>query len=456
MFSKLQTPRLVVVTQTHNLWGGIESWMADLFPAMESVGWDVKYALALGARYNLPAKFVQAHNYIRSYRVLDGRVGTPLSRQRAILRALEYLRADILMPVAIGDALPAFREFRRKGGKTRIVIPVHSPYAPYLADIMGNADVIDVIGVVSGLLYQWAVEAFAGTSTKVLLIRNGVKAPVRSKTDNQSEILRLGVIGRLESEIHKRTLDLVPILKSLRDLGQPISLTIVGDGPSAQELAAATLQYRQFHDIRLLGFINRETIYRQIYPELDCILLTSEHEGSPLVLIEAMRNGVVPISSRFAGHASEGLLAPEQNCLTFSVGDTSAAAVSIKRLARDRSLLRRLAVGAKASSAIYDHEHMVHGWMAACLTAFDTVPRKPANTHVAFYETYGRLERLGLPPTIIDLIRKARGKWFRHSSGFDEWPGSLSADEELAKQISDRLIAIENAKSASLYREIRA
>ena len=109
-------PRLLIVTQTHNLWGGIESWMAEIFSGMASAGWDLQYALALGAKYNHPEKFMRVHNYIRHHHVLDGRIGTPPSRQRAIIRILEYLKPDVMMPVAIGDALPALRDFRRLGG----------------------------------------------------------------------------------------------------------------------------------------------------------------------------------------------------------------------------------------------------------------------------------------------------------------------------------------------------
>jgi hypothetical protein len=168
-------------------------------------------------------------------------------------------------------------------------------------------------------------------------------------------------------------------------------------------------------------------------------------------LIEAMRHGIVPVSSRFVGHASEGLLAPEQNCLTFPIGDTSAAAESLKRLARDRSLLERLAIAAKASSAKYNRDEMVRGWMAACLSTLKTEPRTPSKKRSVPDSTYGRLERLGLPPVVIDLLRNARGKWFKHASGTEEWPDSLGADAELKNRIADRLTSIENARNVALY-----
>ena len=447
-----KAPRVLVLTQTHNLWGGIESWMADLFPAMVSAGWEVEYALALGARYNIPKEFARRHNYIQRYHVLDGRIGTPHARQRAILGVLERLKPDIVMPVGIADVFPAVRQFRSRGGSARIVIPVHSPHAPALADIIDNADIIGAVGIVSNLIYQWAIEALAMMPMKVFLIRNGVAPPVRSDPRNDSELLRVGFIGRLESESHKRALDLLPILSSLRDLEQRVCLRVVGDGPSARELFMATTREGDFHDVRMLGFMNRERIYDDIYPELDCILLTSESEGGqPLVLVEAMRHGIVPVSSRFIGHASEGLLAPGQNCLTFPIGDPLAAASSLKRLAQDRGLLARLAIAAKASSDKYDREKMVRGWMAACLNVLKTESRRPSKKHSAPRSTYGRLERLGLPPLLINCLRNARGKWFEHGSGFGEWPGSLNTNRDLERQIWKKFGEIEQSRAALLY-----
>ena len=115
----------------------------------------------------------------------------------------------------------------------------------------------------------------------------------------------------------------------------------------------------------MLGFLERERLYQEIYPELDCILLTSKREGSPLVLIEAMQHGVVPVSSRFHGHASEGLLSPGRNSLTFPVeqwrGGTTAAFEA--GFARDRAMLARLGQEAKRTAASYTRDSMMNGWI---------------------------------------------------------------------------------------------
>ena len=106
-------------------------------------------------------------------------------------------------------------------------------------------------------------------------------APVRSSPRKHYELLRVGFVSRLESENSKRALDLVPILTSLRDLEQPICLRVVGDGPSAQELLLATARQGNFHDVRMLGFMNREHIYRDISTVFHAVR-TAPHENRAL------------------------------------------------------------------------------------------------------------------------------------------------------------------------------
>jgi len=443
-------PRLLVLTQTHNVWGGIESWMADLFPAMAAAGWNVHYALASGARFNIPAAFKRRHEYIQHSHILDGRVGTPDRRQRAVLSILSRVEPDVVMPIVIGDAIPAIRQHKSRGGGARLIVPVHSSHLGALADILNNRDIIDAIGVVSGLLYQWAKEVLSSFPIEVHWVRNGVLQPSRSKVPGSSDVLRVAFVGRLDSGV-KRALDLISILDSLRAAHERISLTVIGEGPCGQMLVQGLARFSDFHEVRVLGFIDRNRLYQEIYPELDCILLTSEQEGSPLVLIEAMQHGVVPVSSRFLGHAAEGLLSPGLNSLTFPVGDGAAAAASLKRLAHNRVLLAQLGEQAKRSVAMYTRDGMIDGWRQVCSGVLENKPRIPPKRRPGSDRIYGRLDRLGMPAAAIDMIRRVIGKRFDHGSGFDEWPGSLNTESGLEDQISRKLNEIEALRSVALY-----
>src|SRR4051812_13609704 len=129
--------RLLVLTQTHNHWGGIEAWMAEVLPYLQEEGWDLHYGLALGREHNDPARFLAHHPYMRQVHTMDGRAGTPSARRDAVGRLLRQVAPDAVLPLAIGDALPAVGEERARGGKARLLAAVHSLHTGTLADLVG-------------------------------------------------------------------------------------------------------------------------------------------------------------------------------------------------------------------------------------------------------------------------------------------------------------------------------
>ena len=285
-------------------------------------------------------------------------------------------------------------------------------------------------------------------SVPIHLVRNGVPEPVGSRVPKSSETLRVGFVGRLDLG-PKRVLDLICILDSSHARGERISLTVVGGGPAEGILLRELGRFTGVHEIEIVGFADRDHLYKEIYPRLDCILLTSEQEGSPLVLIEAMQHGVVPVSSRF-GHAAEGLLSPGLNSLTFSVGDAAAAAASLKQLSHDRALLIRLAEQAKGSAANYTKDRMMNGWKEVFFGLLERQPRIALQRPLRSRRVYGRLERFGMPTQVANH-RRLMGKAFNHGSGFDEWPGSLNMDGGLEERIRGKLREIEEVRCAALY-----
>ncbi|MFO1353048.1 MAG: hypothetical protein U1F68_21175 [Gammaproteobacteria bacterium] len=261
-------PRLLVLSQTHNLWGGIETWMADVLPAFERAGWDVRYGLALGRRFNQPVTFVRQHPYIRRWRPLDGRVGTPFARQRAVRAELEAIQPDVVLPIALGDVWPAMREFRRHGGASRVLAAVHSQHGGTLADLVRNADLIGGVGVVSGVLFHGLGAYFGGAGPPMTWIRNGAPPPSKPRVAPPSSRLRIGYVGRLDTAA-KRVLDLLPILANVARAGVPIALTVAGNGPAAPAAALVDMPGNPAYE--MLGFVTRERLYREIYPNLGIV-----------------------------------------------------------------------------------------------------------------------------------------------------------------------------------------
>ena len=434
-------PVLLVLTQTHNHWGGIEAWMSDVLPFVEQSGWTVEYGLALGRRYNQPEQFLDHHRYIRAPHVMDGRAATPAARGQAVGKVLSRVRPDVVMPLAVGDALAAVNEQRHRGLATRILVPLHSLHAGTLADVAQHHSTIDMVAVVSGLLDRWARRNFDAHPPRVQWIRNGVPGPSVSQQPAPPSLLRIGYVGRLENQV-KRACDVPSITAALAARGVRFSLSIAGDGPARAEMEATLEALSGSMQVQFHGHRSRSFLYQDVYPKLDCLLLTSSSEGSPLAVIEAMQHGVIPVVSQFFGIASEGLLHSERNCLTFPVGDIDAASRQLERLARDAGLRRRLSSQARASVHPRYHAGTMHkGWVDVLSDLINRPPLTP--NHLPQREIFGRLDRWRMPSSLASSIRRFLPQHSPAAGGFDEWPGSVCTDAAAIKSVEGQLASLE-------------
>lgn len=98
-------------------------------------------------------------------------------------------------------------------------------------------------------------------------------------------------VGRLHEQ--KRPLDFLDLARRCRDAGLDDFFCLVGDG----ELAEACDRYIQEHrldNVRRIPFCDDMS---QLYPHFDGLLITSEYEGLPVTLLEALAMGLPALST---------------------------------------------------------------------------------------------------------------------------------------------------------------
>ena len=157
--------------------------------------------------------------------------------------------------------------------------------------------------------------------------------------------IRLIAVGRL---VEQKKLDL--FLKMLARLRQrsrvPIKATIVGEGEQRPQLEQQAIELGLLPDVVEFRGIVRDM--NAVYREADILVLTSDWEGTPNVVLEAMASGLTVVA-RPIGGVPEIIKHGETGFLTDS-NDEDALADSMLKLVIDSRL--RMKVGRSAAEHV--------------------------------------------------------------------------------------------------------
>ncbi|ABK99037.1 glycosyltransferase family 4 protein [Pelobacter propionicus] len=128
---------------------------------------------------------------------------------------------------------------------------------------------------------------------RVVLIPNGVEVPPSPPRRKREGKLRILYVGRASEE--KRVHLVGSIAAACSQRGLAVSVTLVGD------IAPETLGEGAARSCIFSGEIHDREKMDRLYATADLLLLTSSREGFPLVIMEAMAHGVVPLSTAVGG-----------------------------------------------------------------------------------------------------------------------------------------------------------
>lgn len=181
-------------------------------------------------------------------------------------------------------------------------------------------------------------------------------APLSRAALDGTKPLALLYAGRFDED-QKRVSRLPQLTHALRSLGVPFHLSLVGAGVEEARLRSG---FAQAQTAACVDFLPPRTPDEMptLYAEHDVILLTSDFEGTPLALIEAMGRRVCPAILGFPG-AGEIVREGEEGCVV-PPRAVEALAVAIAALHAERPRLEALKDAAlrKASSTFGWEEHL--------------------------------------------------------------------------------------------------
>ncbi len=195
--------------------------------------------------------------------------------------------------------------------------------------------------------------ASSGLFARVLRLPNAAPDPGSPALDKavdavEAQPLRIGFLGNLDPR--KGVLDLLPALQRLVAAGWPFEATIAGGSTpylSVEGLRARLSEQGLDGYVRAVGAVHGAA-KDELLRNLDIFLYPSKHDHAPLVVIEALSHGVVPIVVDTGGAAEIVGADLEQNVVPAGLTGDDLTAELVRRIApyRDGTRLaadRRLA-----------------------------------------------------------------------------------------------------------------
>lgn len=203
---------------------------------------------------------------------------------------------------------------------------------------------------------------FDARNTRVLY--NPVVVPAVTPSPRMQRPLRVVALGRLGE--NKGTYDLIRAIGSLPErIRQDLRFTLAGDGEVAQ--ARDFVRSHGLDDVvDVVGWIDAAARDR-LLAESAILVLPSYSEGLPMAVLEAMAQGVVPVTTAVGGIPD--VITNGVDGLLVTPGDTAQLAAALQDLVVDDEMRNRLAAAAHARMAAFDimhwHESLHELWTAA-------------------------------------------------------------------------------------------
>lgn len=187
---------------------------------------------------------------------------------------------------------------------------------------------------------------------KGVLLPNPVETECMALDRRKHRIVSAGRLVR-----QKNHALLLRAFSSFHRIHPEYELTIYGDGDLEKPLRAMIDELELTESVRLIP--NSAHIHREI-ADAEFFVLSSDFEGLPNSLLEAMMMGIPCISTRYPG--SEELLRDRETALLVPVGDTDALSGAMTRFAEDPLLRETVSKNGKLFAETYRAETVLPLW----------------------------------------------------------------------------------------------
>jgi len=275
----------------------------------------------------------------------------------------------------------------------KIVGIIHSddPWHYEIASRLGRY--WDAIVTVSNKIKKEVSHIDQSFNDRLHVISYGIKVPdklpIRKYGRNKLKII---YTGRLINH-QKKIFDIPKIANVLLNHNIPFNITIIGNGPDESKLKKLCGPFLKNNLIKILGPLPNDEIQNQLIQN-DIFILTSEFEGTPISLLEAMANGCIPIATKIESGIPE-LIKNDINGYLVEVGNISKFGELITKIYNDSELRSRLS--REAYSTIRNGEYSIDIMTDRYINLFNHIISK------SFRGNYERPMGEIIPPPFIQV-----------------------------------------------------
>ena len=206
--------------------------------------------------------------------------------------------------------------------------------------ISGLFYLANTIIVLSNVERVYVTGQFPRYASKFLVIYNGVRVSQRNDRTFQGDgTLRVGYIGRLVEE--KGINILIEAISNFDDR-DPIKFEIFGEGKFRSSVEALSLIKR---NVRFNG-VFASTQIADVLASIDVLVLPSLNgEGMPMVVVEAMMAGVIPLCTPISSIPE--IIDDGGNGFLFAPGSTLALTTMLRELSKKKTNLTTVSSNAR-------------------------------------------------------------------------------------------------------------
>ncbi len=429
--------RILFLSQSCAIYGGVERWLADLCIGLKRTGLTPIIVLAKGSQYHRPSKYLSAYPELSQIEVREADASSGINSERVALleRVIKDIRPDIVIPVLLNDGILAAIKRRKSGQQFHIVYPVHENDIWAFNAVKKYQASIDMLVSVNKLFVDVVKRWLAWSPQRIRHVRCGATPSNYSINHKGLNAIHIGYCGKLIDK-PKRAGDVIVLSKELDKRGIRHNLSVAGTGALEYQIRESLAAKVENNELTLFGQIEHDQLYRIFYPDLDILFIPSYSETGPLVAWEAMLHGVGLVSSMYRGLRREGALRNGHTALLFPVGNLAEAARCIEYLVNNSDRLRVIASnGQKYAGQYLTVRHMVDSWFRL-LEDVQSIPLQGDIDGDCGDGKYNWKETYGLPVFLASRLRKMTGRLIQHGGSRSEWPmylPGLIADHEVAE-----------------------